>query len=1354
MKKVLASFLVILIYITSYGQAVVDAIGYESYNNAKNTYNYTYWDSNWKTAGISTRKFTNQTSSYKLSINYTGLSIASLNINSGEISPSRGFEESNAATFSTTQAGDIEVKILKDGSVFNELSASAPTRQGGQISQMADYGTWCNRRVLDSLNFTNSASVYGSYTGVEFTNWHNRFRIAFQLKLREKITDGQMQLIVDMPDAFSEVFYSDGVYGFATGKEGKGFAVKGGITADSIAVCGNTITVTTSAKTLQADTQYTLSLIFYAVKDNFCTRYANTADDGQNLSITSSQTLPDQTSSAPVSFSKDEGVYFIDVPSYNMGNNNEDNTGILQNINIEIENNEPESKRVRLCFYDNSHKNVTGFTSMIRNSNGDPSGIPLQISKNWHKTNSLLYAAIPNAYSKEYTELIIPANTTLKFDYTRVGALWGNVYAASSHQLSVVGAGVPRGGWLQAALGSFGESVTHSPDYEYGNTNVCDYRPFLVTNKYYGLESSEYGWTGNLGGLDLFRYDNGSGSRIYQSQVKTRFVKYGPNLTETKIGTYSSDNALKMDYTFQLQRSDDYLRVYYKVKVKALKDVAFSRFDIFQLGSDNYNLFKAQDLVYGDSAGVAGQFTPTNSTINDYTTDPIALSGKTPWIWAGDGIYTRDFAGLAIHGNSSMIIRSYNASFAGESNNTPYFRERVSSTGYSASTGQNPTSYCIVPPPGVTSFTAGDSIELLVEVCLLPKVADVYYGPNENFRAALTTYGNSWELVHREAVGNTITASSATNAVHEGYPLTIEAVDNKAEVTVSGGVGYVPIVFSKLSNIEDPKLWRVDDGVSTLVDQSNHGKDFWQTEYDTETGLYEIIYNVNQDIEGDSVATYTYKFETASSDGPNSADTLTLIPSAECSVFNPINTTTVCHIPSAVDSRNIALNGVATQSSTDYGGVASRAIDGNTDGIYNSGSTTHTAGGEAIPWWQVDLLSEYNIDQIEIFGRTDDCCKDRLSNFTVYILDSSGDTTFSQFFASYPDPSVTVDAGGVRGKIVRIELDGGVISLAEVEVYDASIELSFIVSDESSNANLPDVIVDINNLQYATNEAGAVSVDLSSGSYNYALSAYAYHSVSKVIDLAQDTTLTIRLIPKEKFTLAFELRDTNTLTVIQDADLAIADTLIRSDELGFASIDLMEEEYTYTISHDKYSMLSQSLSLTKDTTLAILMSKKMYSLEFQVKDSVSMEKLEAVSISINDTVYLTDEQGNISLDLSEGEYTYTLSKEGYTGISESLALSKDTVLSVILIPLPSDIKNTINEGMKIYPNPVNDIINIELKGAETAKLEIINSLGQVVLSGILSNGMGSFDMKDLPCEMYLVKTTYKEHTQSIKIVKK
>ena len=48
-------------------------------------------------------------------------------------------------------------------------------------------------------------------------------------------------------------------------------------------------------------------------------------------------------------------------------------------------------------------------------------------------------------------------------------------------------------------------------------------------------------------------------------------------------------------------------------------------------------------------------------------------------------------------------------------------------------------------------------------------------------------------------------------------------------------------------------------------------------------------------------------------------------------------------------SENVAPKGVATQSSTDHGGDARRAIDGNTNGDWGRGSITHTQEGEDGP---------------------------------------------------------------------------------------------------------------------------------------------------------------------------------------------------------------------------------------------------------------------------------------------------------------------------------------------------------------------------------------------------------------------
>ncbi|GAA4115624.1 hypothetical protein GCM10022393_15850 [Aquimarina addita] len=132
---------------------------------------------------------------------------------------------------------------------------------------------------------------------------------------------------------------------------------------------------------------------------------------------------------------------------------------------------------------------------------------------------------------------------------------------------------------------------------------------------------------------------------------------------------------------------------------------------------------------------------------------------------------------------------------------------------------------------------------------------------------------------------------------------------------------------------------------------------------------------------------------------------------------------------------NLALNGAASQSSTGYQGIASRAIDGDTNGAYFDGSVTHT-NTENNAWWQVELDAQENIGEIIIYNRVD-CCEERLSDFTVIVTDSSNNETYRQAVTTIPDPSLTIDAGGALGKIVRIQsnLSDSPLSLAEVEVY-------------------------------------------------------------------------------------------------------------------------------------------------------------------------------------------------------------------------------------------------------------------------------------------------------------------------------
>jgi len=133
-----------------------------------------------------------------------------------------------------------------------------------------------------------------------------------------------------------------------------------------------------------------------------------------------------------------------------------------------------------------------------------------------------------------------------------------------------------------------------------------------------------------------------------------------------------------------------------------------------------------------------------------------------------------------------------------------------------------------------------------------------------------------------------------------------------------------------------------------------------------------------------------------------------------------------------MNGENYALKGTASQSSTEHGGVASRAIDGNTNGQWNSASTTHTSYGKE--WWKVELKNEVKVNKVIVSSRTD-CCHWRLNSAIIELIDAGGQVVASQQFGPYSNTYAFV-FDETTAKTVRIRLQQNEhLSLAEVQVF-------------------------------------------------------------------------------------------------------------------------------------------------------------------------------------------------------------------------------------------------------------------------------------------------------------------------------
>eukprot|EP00927_Polykrikos_kofoidii_P033094 TRINITY_DN28024_c0_g1_i1.p1 TRINITY_DN28024_c0_g1~~TRINITY_DN28024_c0_g1_i1.p1 ORF type:complete len:309 (-),score=17.52 TRINITY_DN28024_c0_g1_i1:368-1294(-) len=72
------------------------------------------------------------------------------------------------------------------------------------------------------------------------------------------------------------------------------------------------------------------------------------------------------------------------------------------------------------------------------------------------------------------------------------------------------------------------------------------------------------------------------------------------------------------------------------------------------------------------------------------------------------------------------------------------------------------------------------------------------------------------------------------------------------------------------------------------------------------------------------------------------------------------------------------------QSSTDWGGISVRAIDGNVQSIYHKKGCTHTNGSIQSSWWEVNLGHEAQVTQVQVVTRTGSN-QDNISPFSVSV---------------------------------------------------------------------------------------------------------------------------------------------------------------------------------------------------------------------------------------------------------------------------------------------------------------------------------------------------------------------------------
>ncbi len=531
-----------------------------------------------------------------------------------------------------------------------------------------------------------------------------------------------------------------------------------------------------------------------------------------------------------------------------LGDNNDLNT--MEQVRVTVNNAAADPAALRFSFAKaGGGFPITGMSPVLRDGDGWPLGLPVQISKNWHTTPVWFHGL---------TMLDVAPGAPLDFEFDLAYGFWGGVPAVSHAQLCLVGYGGNQL-WDEMAVGSFGESITYDPDVNLTRSMVDDIRPLMV----WGMGDRphiKWSWTHNVGGCDfltLFLKDQPR--RQFLRRQKTLYSSYGPVVSDVTYAGETPDGAIQSRVRTQTWRVDDYVRALYTLRYRVVKPVDnIDRLAFFQLGADRYNDIAFRHIARGTLNGLDEAWEPEKGG-HSYSRRGEPLNGPFPWM----GMYginkdtPRPFPpnDQGALGDKAFVVREWKARLGGSDCPVPCYSVYGTKDGWDGALVE------LSPPKDLDRLEKGDFVEAQIEFLVLPQRADDYYGPNENLIAALKANAEPWALTLREVAGANVSVEANVGKVEQVWPVRITAdKGERAEFTVTGGVGYTPVTVCGARARRGFMLYaKNEDGTLAEVNQSSKvGRDWWQADFDAASKTWDITYTISLDTPGDARATHRF----------------------------------------------------------------------------------------------------------------------------------------------------------------------------------------------------------------------------------------------------------------------------------------------------------------------------------------------------------------------------------------------------------------------------------------------------------------------------------------------------------------
>ena len=305
--------------------------------------------------------------------------------------------------------------------------------------------------------------------------------------------------------------------------------------------------------------------------------------------------------------------------------------------------------------------------------------------------------------------------------------------------------------------------------------------------------------------------------------------------------------------------------------------------------------------------------------------------------------------------------------------------------------------------------------------------------------------------------------------------------------------------------------------------------------------------------------------------------------------------------------------------------------------------------------------------------------------------------------------------------------------------------ISFILKDADNGEVIENGEILFNGQTLITNGEGKVSMsDVEYSWYEISASAVGFDSLgNRLVEILSDTTLEIELL-KEYLHVSLRVVDRGDGTPVYRAMISYRDQLKLTNRDGYINLDKMQAGYwLFTIDQSDYYSLTDSVKIVNDTMLELKLTSRLANIQFEISDAEG--PVEWARIELDGTLsLLTGIDGIITFInlLARDKHGFTIAREGYQTITDSLYLEIDTIVSVFLQE-PTGNENWGFSTFRIYPNPAINELWIDMADSR-ANFSVIAPDGKILRNGIYDGEKRRLDVSGFACGIYLFHAMTKD----------